>query len=40
MVLVCDRSAAVSKVGGGAAVKEQSVAGRTGAGHEGEGETL
>lgn len=26
---MCDRSAAVSKVGGGAAVKEQSVAGRT-----------
>lgn len=29
VVLVCDRSAAVLKVGGGAAVKEQSVAGRT-----------
>lgn len=29
LVLVCDRSAAVLKAGGGAAVKEQSVAGRT-----------
>lgn len=29
VVLVPDRSAAVLKVGGGAAVKEQSVAGRT-----------
>lgn len=28
-MLVCDRSAAVLKVGGGAAVKERSVAGRT-----------
>lgn len=28
-MVVCDRSAAVLKVGGGAAVKEQSVAGRT-----------
>lgn len=39
LLLVCDRSAAVLKAGGGAAVKERSVCRQDRAGHEGEGET-